>query len=64
METAVAAARGEDARNVHVVQYEYSVPFLVQLLGKAEKPGVNVQVGPDLKTILRQRPMYLWLPER
>jgi protease IV len=63
MEAAIAVARSSEAR-VHVVQYDYSVPFLVKLLSNAEKPGVNVQVGPDLKTILRQRPMYLWLPER
>jgi len=63
MEAAITAARGSEPK-VHVVEYNYSVPFLVKLLSKVEEPGVNVQVGPDLKTILRQRPMYLWSPER
>jgi len=63
METAIAAARGTQ-RKVHVVEYTYSVPLLSRLLSQTDNKGVNVQIGPDVEAILRQRPMYLWIPER
>ena len=48
--------------SVHLVAYQRAVSVFDLLLAKWNGPGINVQVGGELKSRLRSRPMYLWQP--
>jgi len=49
-------------RNAHVIQYRRVVPFTEILGSVARGRGITLDLGGDLRALLRLRPMYLWLP--